>query len=227
MVCALAACGRVGFDEIDASTLGRDCGDVPGLIFCEGFEDPMFRAWSMGSVTVDGQLMSVDDVVYSGTRALRVETMALNGYAYLGTVTQLVDDGDYWLRMYVRFPQLVPLMHLDLATVAANSVAGAVLYVENDSPYAWLEEPRTFLPTTTIIGRDRWTCLELRLVIADAVGSVEIFVDGSPAGTFTNLDTHPPLGYSALRVGMPASEQVGTQVYIDDVIASRLRASCD
>jgi hypothetical protein len=216
----------------DAGGTDTACGGpLAGALFCDGFEDGAdLAAWMRGSET-DGLVTWVEDTVYRGRGALRVETTAPNGQAYVWSrYTPTVGDGDLWLRLYAFFPASSPLDHFNLAGVDPSSGPGGVtLYVYADRMAIWLEESETPFNSSTSPPRDTWTCLELHTVVSDTAGTVEIYVDGVLARAATGIDTRAPMPYGSVSVGLPytATGQPPTVLYVDEVAVGASRLPCD
>lgn len=206
-------------------------GPLSAAIFCDGFEDgPGFAAWTSGPTARDGAVTWVEDVVYRGGGALRAEITASRGYAFVRTDTSpAVGSGDYWFRAYVRFPSGVALTHFNFGYSAPSGTAGVSYYIQDGRPYAFMEETMTSHPTTVMLPRDVWICLEYHLVVSDTDGAVEIFVDGVSARSMTGVDTLVDAAYDRLAAGITysASKQGPTTMYLDEVAVGTSRLPCD
>ena len=216
----------------DAGLPATACdGPLSGAIFCDGFEDgPGFAAWTSGPTASDGAVTWVEDVVYRGGGALRAEITASRGQAFVRTSTApAVGSGDYWFRAYVRFPSSAALTHFNFAYSAPSGMGGVSYYIQDGQPYAFMEETMRSHPTTVLLPRDVWICLEYHLFVSDTAGTLEIFVDGVSARSVTGIDTLAGGAYDRLAAGITysASKQGPTTIYFDEIAVGTSRLPCD
>lgn len=217
----------------DAALDPTSCDDInAGAIFCDGFENSALAGWSL--LRQDGTAVRSVERVYRGTAALRAEATASSGYAYLfhhalGGLT----SGELFVRGFYYFPSGVPLARLTFVT-AGESVSpyrstqmrvlneqvsgydGAALRDVNSGPGA-------------IVPRDQWVCIEYRVLIDDAAGAVDMWINDESIGGLSSLDTLAATGYAQLSVGIigTSATQSPVVVYVDEVVASRTRVGCD
>lgn len=218
--------------EADAGRPDSECdGTLSDAIFCDGFDDASgFTAWSGGTSETDGNVSRVTDPVYRGSGALRAETTATAGDAFLrsGSLTT-VGSGPYWLRFYAYFPASSPLSHADVAAIySSTSSTDSAVFVYTDTARLWIGETETTVTSTDTLPRDTWTCFQVRLAVSDTDGEAELFMDGTSLGSVAT-DTRPGSGYDGLAAGITysADSQEPTVVYLDEIAVGTSPLPCD
>ena len=79
------------------------------------------------------------------------------------------------------------------------------------------------------IVRERWTCVELDVIVDDVAGSLEMRIDGVTEAMATSIDTRLTNSYRVLQLGLPYADYPGQgaiTVYFDDVYLGRQPAGC-
>lgn len=216
---------------VDAGPAPTECGGaLASATFCDGFEDgPTFEAWADSNAR-DGTLTWVTDTVYRGTGALRAETTASGGFAQLHSPTMPpVTSGDYWLRFYVLIPATSSLSHFDIAALTPARADGTAVYIYTDRLSVWFDETMSAFATDPALPRDRWTCLQVHLVVGNTGGALDIYIDGALQRSAAVTDTLPSTGYEKLYLGITwsPSMQGPTAIYMDEVAVGTAPLPCD
>jgi hypothetical protein len=211
--CALAACGNVE-EPVDV----LDCGEVSGLLACNTFEadDP---AWT---TIENGGVATLDDRDASGgTKALRAQVAVMGGKAVR---TRGVESADrYYARFFAKIPAGVDtagiaLLHLGepvepyLGTNVEIADGKLGIAVHSAEVYEY--------PSPMPV--DRWTCLELELVVSETGGRVILRADGQTITDRNGIDTRPAGGIGDVEVGLSyVAATGGATALIDDVVIAR------
>ncbi len=197
--------------------------DLPGLIFCDGFESPELAAWEDRNLH-GGEVEQEEGEVYRGGGALRATTWEPAGGAAVG---QDVAAASSAADLHVRLHLLVP------AGSTVESVT-FLLLLEPDSPWhhvglslgdggfpgLWVDGPEVFDGLwTDLLPRDRWVCVQAHVAVADSGGAADLRVDGEQVAGVSDIDTRPESGYRHLAVGIAFTResQGPTSLLIDEV----------
>jgi hypothetical protein len=225
----------------DATDAGRDaappdagpdetaCDDaLSGAIVCDGFEDGAFAAWDT-VVEIDGATDRVSTPVYRGTGALHGTVTAPDGQAGVGVGLDPIASGTVWLRGYWFLPSTVPIGHVSFLYFyeALDPFDGVGVGVADPGGLWLYSAPDTYLETGVTLPADRWFCVQVRIDVADAGGSVEVFVDGRSEARATDIDSLPAAGYTSLTVGLERARISPAEVFADEVALGRSELPCD
>ncbi|UJR84584.1 polysaccharide lyase [Sandaracinus amylolyticus] len=216
----------------DAGPPDTVCNELDGVIFCHGFETSDRMAWTGTRVDGTGSAMTiVGDLAHLGARSARgVTTEASAQAAYTYRLSPVIDDGELWFRGHFIVEggdlSAIALLYLDGVSdegTALQVQAGGrvvVAFQTGSDRYEPIEG--------ATIPLDDWVCIEARIVVHDASGSVEVWADGRPIGAHTGYDTHPAGGLDEMQVGnaRSGSSQGAITVRLDDVALSRTRLGC-
>lgn len=215
---------------LDAGPLDdTSCDDANAdALICDGFEEGSgFTMWAMPrGATYAG------DPAYRGSYAMQASTSTSMALAYLYGSFPETASGELFARAYLYVPASASLGHFP------------VLHLEEGgAPYDYAEvrlqddEVRAVSKyggvTTTLTGgampRDRWTCVELRVLIGSP-GEVELYVDGTSVDAATGVTTALSGPYRVFYAGISnrATGQTGNAtLYMDEVVLSTSRVGCD
>lgn len=232
--------GAAGDAPVDAPPpdAGPDesvCDDaLSGAVFCDGFEDGAgFAAWDMVGTT-DGTVDWVTDRVYRGGGAMRAEITAAGGKArVLSYSVPSLRSGDLWMRAYFYLPSGYAYSGFNLVAFHEETDPwhGMTYAVGSTArPYIWFDEPYYGESAPALaIPRDRWTCLQLHIVLSDTAGSVRAYVDGALAVSFDAVDTTPAGGYDNMFAGITYAKptQGNVVVYVDEIAVGTSPLPCD
>lgn len=222
-----------GNDEYNDPARTAACPDnIPGAVFCDGFEDPSFAIWSH-SIQQNGTLEQSTSRVRTGSGSLRArtnyattsETAARLGIRAVDHMT----SGNLWARFYYYVPSAV-VVSSEFSTGVLSEVEppyyGFSLTVTSDGVAIASEAYRN--RSTTTFPRDQWVCVEMHALIADSGGSWGGFINGAPFARTSDRDTRPDRGYTTFDVGIhyaPAG-QGAVEVFVDDVVVATSRPGC-
>jgi hypothetical protein len=215
---------------VDGGPDSTSCDDVhAGALFCDGFEDgETFGAWTM---VRNGFYSS--SPTYRGSGAMRATSISAGNASYLyKALPMMISSGELFLRGYLYVP------------AEANPVWVTVLHAEESgNPWDFAEIrlaagefevaarsiDTLFEARGGPIPRDRWVCIELRTLVADA-GTMELFVDESSVAAVDG-DTRPAAPYRTLYSGISyrgPTQPLGTiEYYLDEVVVDTARIGCD
>lgn len=228
-----SGCGRVGFEAVDDATSldATRCDELTGVLFCEDFEGTLQLRTTTATppsfvVTDDGTRS------YRGARALHSHTTRPMEPAWiLGAAMPYLMTGELHVRWYMFIPAEPATLHVaPLHLVEATApFSGVIVGVRNTDLRLTFSESDIFADSPDSVPRDRWACFQLRIVIADSGGSVDVAVDGVTRTVIGSVDTLPPNGYRNIHAGSFATAQsVGTtDLWIDELIASTSLIPCD
>jgi hypothetical protein len=140
-------------------------------------------------------------------------------------------SGDLHLRWYMYVPAAPAALYIAPIHVvdAAAPFGGVIVSVKDDGLVVNCTESGQFVEAPASVPRDRWVCIQLRVVISDTAGSVAASVDGVGRATLTGIDTLPPNGYRNIHAGSYASGTTAdpTDVWIDELVAGTSAIPCD
>jgi hypothetical protein len=226
----ICACGRVGFDapasldgpssdadNIDAKPL--DCEDLPGILFCDGFEGGSklagFEATPPSSVEADAAR------AFRGSTSLHARTTrAVEPAWYIGTVLPALSSGEVHARWYLYYPSSNPSQTFASIHVidAAGPNTGVVMGATNGMIDVVATENNELHVSAVAMPLDRWFCVQLRFTIA-TVGIVETWIDGAPAARLDGVDTQPIGGLSNVHAGLFTAANGGINEMWTDELA--------
>jgi hypothetical protein len=204
------------------------CSD-PGVVFCDGFEDPsaITAVWD-GPAVNNGMVQRITAPVHAGGGALEATVGASYSSASVnkrGLPPALT--GGFYLRLWFYVPSDVPLVHLLLAAVYSGDSTGISFGIDNGKYI--LQNPGgvyTAVSTSTV-PHDRWLCAVVHVNIGTA-GGADATIGTTREVVLSGLDTHTTTGYSWIAVGIvdSSASQGGGHAFIDDVTAGHAPLAC-
>ena len=204
-------------------------------LVCSGFEaeDPV-ADWDDRALMLDAEIERTSVRAHSGTGALHATSMAMMSAATVRKRFGPVSSGELYIRLHAYVPAALPTRTMNFMFVGEvpdyDSFVGLDFNLLDGAPQVF--SPQGDPPRQTgslTVPRDRWFCLRARIVVADAgAGAVQLFVDDALALDATGLDTLPPAGLGALRLGIDwTSEQDDFfEIYFDDVVLDLVPVAC-
>jgi hypothetical protein len=208
------------------------CPERPGMLFCDGFEDPNFSRWKY-QVSHNGTLTRSTVHAHSGTTSLLATTgppAQLTEARWATEALAKQKSGDAWMRFYNWVP----------GTVVVTEHFSVGVMSETPTPYGGFE--LRILPSLIDLNatngvfqgavsfpRDRWVCVELHVFIDPSAGVYEAYLDGALAIRSPPTNTLPADGFTAAEVGVhfAGPSQGPVEVYVDDVVVGTSRIPCD
>lgn len=237
VIVLVAACGRVGFDELhDAArdndgaadqdtSLLTDCEVHAGALLCEDFEAGLGR-WP----TQMGTTNAVVAPVYAGTGALASSIQAYPDFAYIGmAMPALTPEPSLYVRARVFVPSTFSVGHINLINIDASATEGVSIYLTATDIAVYRSTPEQGSVTAPLVARDEWLCVELALGVADTGGTIELRVADQVVANGGGFDTRPTGGFNDLKVGIPfsATQQSGpVTVYLDNIVVDVTPIGC-
>ena len=244
VVVLLAGCGRVGYDvgardggldatsEGDAATPVDECiAQHAGARVCSGFEGDVGTYWSI--TTRDTATLGTTTGAHRGARALRAEVAGGGATAYAHRRFAPIASGDLWMRAFVRVAAPASSVGVNLLAVEheGSDVFGIDVNVGLEGRvHLYGVEAGTFDAADDVrVAADEWVCMELRVLVSDDAGELELFLDGTRVVSATGIDTYPAGDYDRVLAGVAWSDadQGSFEVLVDDVVLDVQPIGCD
>jgi hypothetical protein len=216
----------------DGGEASELCPERPGLLFCDGFEDPTFARWSYNPVT-NGTTTRSTMRKRTGLASLRATT----GSAALGNEARWATkalanqkSGDLWLRFYNWLPGPVMVQtHFSVGVMSEimEPYGGFSVLVRPNR--VDMGSMRGFYEGTRVFPRDKWVCVELHVRIDPVDGVFEGYLDGVLAVSSGPTNTLPADGFTSAEVGIHYADanQGPVEIFVDDVVIAKTRVPCD
>lgn len=241
--CALAGCGRYGFDaagaDLDAPPVGdaRDADDgapgCPGFaLLCDGFEAGDLSLWTGPFQRGEAMMTFTDAHVRSGALALEAQMSASAENGAAAVLLEIPAQATGTLAVRAWFHLARPLERFSLVLGFQNRGSGQYIMVGGDNDGEWVSTENTASQmlrdhhserATPLVGA--WTCVELVFTFPQAGGSrIQLFVDEVAVLDEPGGDASP--AYTEIVVGGVRLEQAGAHLYVDDVVIARQRIGC-
>jgi hypothetical protein len=207
----------------------------PGALICDDFEGGQAAHWKVWVTPPSvGLLQSCH--VHRGSFALLARPEAPNTVQVQQLLVPEVSAGSVYLRTFVYLPG------------AAQLPEWMVIYEMWDSPESWTDKisldvladgslnvnnssssgpGAAFLSSgTTLLPRDRWTCLELEVVVDKTNGSARVFMDDAEvAATSGPTRTRGNKPFVTVSHGAVVA-QGSLEIYFDDFVVATERIGC-
>lgn len=230
----LASCGRIAFDPGAQDATPSEvtitaCDTIPGIVFCEDFEGPP----KLVSVEAEPPSLVVADTsrAYRGATSLHARTTrAVEAAWRLGGVLPTVTGGELYARWYHYEPSTNPHRRIgSIHLVESSPPFNGVIFGLTDGNIDVSSTAAGAINVSSVaMPQDRWTCLQLRVVIAAAGGTVESWVDGVPAARLDNVGTLPATGYRNVHAGLfGAGPAADIDLWTDEVAVGTMPIACD
>lgn len=228
---ALAGC-RLHFSEggddagITAGDVSRDarfdCAQ-PGVIVCDDFT-------TMPTVLISGAVQWFASGGHSG--GAMQEVGMPGGGPGIHWPLPSTTDGSLNVRTYLRVESGAPIgtflvmMELNnaMATMGQEKVSADLSTADNWSIGAPFSGGTV---STTAAPRDRWLCVELRVVVSATAGEMHLLVDGTEVSANTGVNTLIPSGFQELILSATLSNtDPATIVDFDDLVVATIPIGC-
>lgn len=245
---ALCACGRLGFEPSghydaahpDGDGLGPGpgpggdgprpnvpCEQLPGILYCDGFDG------SSDLTTIEAAAPSF--VTFDSQRAIRGQslhartTRAVEPAWRVGTVLPSLTSGELYVRWYHYYPSSSPAHTWASIHVISNTPPyPGIIFGATDNRVEVVASQNLDVHTSNVeIPRDRWFCLQMRIVISTA-GTIESWIDGVPAARLDGVVTLPPQGaIENVHAGMFNALDAGpNDLWTDELAIGTLPIDC-
>ena len=208
------------------------CPEMPGMLFCSGFEEAGTR-WSY-FVSTNGSTTPLTTLPRTDQYSLVAATYGPASLSEARWATEVLNkqtSGEAWMRFYNFIP----------SSVNVNEYFSVGIMSEIVAPYDGFEF--RVLPAGVDINargavipgksnvtfpRNAWVCVEMHVVIDDKAGIYEAYLNGTLAVQSDPRDTLPADGYTAAEIGIhfAGPNQSMVQVFVDDVVVARTRIGC-
>lgn len=218
----------------DAGT--GDAGTPPcpaGSIFCDGYEDPALGAWAY-SVERGGTAERTTERRRSGEASLRctADGPMTKEARYSTTAPGAMRTGELWVRAHYFVPTTVTLVSgMSVVSLSEREppYQGAHVFLDADSVDLVDAIGSARVAGDRPFPRDRWVCLELHALLDETAGALEVYVDGALVAQRSGIDTVPTRGVEIAEIGIhyASVEQLGLELYVDDVAIAPTRTGCD
>jgi hypothetical protein len=212
-----------------------ECGDArAAALLCSGFEgDDVAADFGQTVLVNQGALERSTERVHTGAGALHASSGAMMSVAVVLASFPPLFSGELYVRAYLYVPADLPTETMNIFFVGDEPVPDPFLGLDFNledgalqlfSPQSSPDRHTGDVP----IPRERWFCFRARIAIADADGSVELFVDDALALQATGLDTLPDDGVGLFRAGVDWSsgQDAFFEIYIDDVVVDTTEIEC-
>lgn len=209
------------------------CGaTITGAAFCDPLESDKLEGLFLSATS--GSAAAVATPAYRGNLAYRAATTSATApQAVLGrTVFDAVKTGTLYMRTYVYFPTGVMADGVTLFGPGENAAPyhGVTVALTTGSKLSLSESTANrFAASTTVLPRDKWTCLGLKIVVNGTAGSAVLSMNGTAILTDSNFNTVPAGGYANVNFGVLFTPVNAPNVtlYYDEVAASTQPLLCD
>ena len=216
----------------DAGPPASNCETVfSGRLFCDGFESGDTSRWDGEQTGGAGSITVVDDPVYMGDSALRVQGNPGSGRTYAWkAVFPTSGSTDQWLRGYYYFPGSNGFGAEVNAMSDTDHTYDVVVAVNRSSTnfhtHSWPTDTRADWDMG--IAEDTWRCIELHVHLDATEGAFELFVDDVLVAEAMDRVNTVPRGLSNILAGFGWKDSASTNVvYVDEVVADDERIGCD
>lgn len=224
-----------GFDDPKRT---EQCPDIPGAVFCDGFEkDDDFDVWTY-PFPRNGEVTRSTTTVRSGSGSLRAYTHP-NNNANDQTAARMsieavdhMTSGNLWARFYYYVPDWVeanPYFSTGVLSAIDTPYLGFSALITSSGMALGSLGDTTAADPDYVFPREQWMCVEMRVTIAEAPqGNWAFYVEGAPIVGESGRDTRPDQGYSVFEVGIHFTPYGHGEVeaYVDDVVVGTERIGC-
>lgn len=245
MLLVAAGCGRLGFGSAaldpdatdvdagdrDAASDGLDATDANACasMFCDGFEDPSFSAWSGVAVQTGSSADRDASFGFIGASLHVISPVGTSLAARYADVFPPVPPTNQWVRLYIYAASGMELdaEPIELTNAAIDYQIVFALYDSDTDIHAHNLAGGFSVLSGSAPPRDTWVCYELHVNIG-ANGAVELYRDGALLVAQPGIDTRPPVGgLPRLRVGIPSKPtSLSENIFVDEVAAGTTRIGC-
>jgi|GEM_PF-2258526 len=211
----------------------EDCPNMPGVLFCDDFEDGLAK-WDY-PVHVRGTTAVSTDAKHAGSYSLRSTTSAstTNQQAQARHGVKVFGhrkSGNLWARYYYYLPSSVTLTDKFSTGVISeyeDPWLGFSVLIFPDG--IGLESRDTSRKISTTFPRNEWVCVEMHVVVHATAGVFEFFMNGDPVVGLSGINTVPAMGYTSFEVGVHYANfgQGAITSYTDDVKLGTARLGCN
>jgi hypothetical protein len=211
------------------------CAAHEDAIFCSGFERPDLSEWTETIVQGSATVAQTELLRRSGRGALYAASTAEESAAVVSLEFPAISQGELFLRVHLYVPEGLATQTTNILFLgdyaSPDPFKGIDFNLEDGAPQIFTPEsaPDRYTSSSLVIPRDRWFCFQVRLLISETDGLVQLSVDGSVGLDQSELDTLPPGGVHLLRAGVDWSSKQTTPfaVYMDDLVLSRTPVACE
>ncbi len=228
-VVLVSACGRLDF-ETSASVLDDTiCDEIDGLLLCEALDGnsslPTVNASEPSTLTFDTSRR------YRGSASQHSHTEGSYAVAWrLGQRLGRITADDIHARWYMYVPssitQPIASTHLVEDTMPYH---GVVFGVNNGMPEV-VYTGSGGAQGAALMPRDRWTCVQVHIVVHPTAGLIETWIDGVPSARVDALNTLPAAGYNNVHIGHFSGGSQHSEVadvWTDELAVGTFPIPCD
>jgi hypothetical protein len=208
----------------------------PTAWICDDFEADL-SMWEGPLIEGRGAIAQSSTAAHGGIRSVRAETLEAGARARLGShaVPDVGSGRTIWARGWFRIPTMPAIDGVSVLYVGSDvGASGIAMQLRADGLVAgWIgpAEPdmEPYFESSARLTPGVWTCLEMRIDVADPGGAVEFFVDGVSVVRRNPVDTTVGAGpYDVAQVGIEYSTplQAPIAIQVDDVAFGPARIPC-
>lgn len=241
----LCGCGRLSFEPVSGvgDDAGADAADgapdapaasscvdgVPGAVLCDGFEAGL-QMWS--PTTTNGVISRDTQEHLRGIAAVLFQTTAQGGAAtFEAPIPPFANFDRLFLRAHVFVKSGPPLANVVMirARESTQPLVGVLVRAVADE-FQVVDAMGDVFPTSVMVPRDRWFCVQLNLVVHDdgVNGVIELRVDSAPLILQSGLvDTSPAGPIETVSFGALTNlNTLSVDVLFDEVAIGTQLISC-
>lgn len=208
----------------------------PGALVCDDFEGGQKPYWTV-TVNAPAQASLETCLVHGGSNALLAAPSATNNVQVQEQLSPTIGLGSLFMRTFAYLPS------------SSSLPAWTVLDEVWDSPTSWTNKISLDLQADTtitlnnwamagqqktslgapaaLLPRDRWTCIELEIVVDKTNGATRLYLDDVQVITSVgNIRTRGTKAFSTVSLGA-AIAGGSPQVYYDDFVVATQRIGCN
>ena len=208
----------------------------PGALVCDDFEGGQKPYWTV-IVNAPAQAALETCLVHGGGHALWAGPSGTNNVQVQEQLSPTIGAGSLFVRTFAYLPSSTTLpawtvldevwdsptswtnkISLDLqadATITLNNWAGAG------------QQKTSLTSPAALLQRDRWTCIELEIVVDKINGATRLYLDDVQVITSVgNIRTRGTRAFSTLSLGAAAAAG-SPEIYHDDFVVSTQRIGCN
>ena len=214
----------------DAALNGGDAASDPcgSALFCSDFEQGL-AAFDTQQTT--GTLSIAPDGT-AGSNALRASIDQASGAAYVRVNLDTLGITELFLRAYLWVPQgaLLDDVAIFYLGLPPGTTGGINVDLQSEDRF------ELFLPENDVsiysdpgaFQRDTWHCLQLSLIIDNALGQATLSIDAQSVASSMDLDTQADTDFTLFTLGIEwsSAQQGPVDVLLDDIVLSAEPVEC-
>ncbi len=215
----------------DLAPAPSTCPSLSGVIFCDGFEDPLLNGWSASAS--NGTPSRDTSRAYRGAASLHAHIDGGPAMAAPLAVVHRSDlfpiAGTIYARVWVYFPSGLPPSFEQFLNFADNVMTGYSLATDMTKIALNDYAAQVYQRSATPMPLDRWACVQFEIQQASASGAIHVLLDGQlladlpmTAMTTAAVNLSVGLDFFGNTVAVPAYD-----AWFDELIVDNKPTTCD